>query len=110
MNEKTLKQIKHIINTDPNGVMICFTKKDGTLRQMKATTNMALIPEEKHPKKVDETDPNYKPRKVNENIVPIFDVEKMEWRSFDQHTLITIQEKKIEELERELNDKFIIKE
>lgn len=52
---------------------VSFTKKDGTTRVMKATRNPAFaIP---HQKKTDRV------KKTNDNIVPVWDIEKSAWRS-----------------------------
>ena len=51
-----------------------FTKKDGSIRSAKGTTNMGIIPEENHPTGTDNT--------LSDSVVRFFDVEKSEWRSF----------------------------
>lgn len=53
---------------------ITFTKKDGTLRQMKGTLKPSYLPlmEENSEKK----------RKDNPDVLPVWDIEKNEWRSF----------------------------
>lgn len=52
---------------------IRFLKEDGSERVMKATRDMTLIPVEKHPKGT---------RKEKTGLIPVFDTEKQEWRSF----------------------------
>jgi hypothetical protein len=58
-------------------VSVTFTKKDGTERVMKCTTN---------PTYVMFSDPTIleskKERKVNEDVCPVYDVESKHWKSF----------------------------
>ena len=57
-----------------NVAEVTFTKSDGTERLMKcALKEDVVIP---YSKKTDRT------KEVNNDIVPVFDVEKNEWRSF----------------------------
>ena len=58
-----------------NTVTVSFTKQDGTERIMKCTLDPSILP------KVELTEEK-KPRKTNENVVPVFDVESNAWRSF----------------------------
>jgi hypothetical protein len=62
-----------------NEVEVEFTKKDGTVRFMKCTRNVGLIPEDKHPKGV--MDPA-----VSDNI-RVFDLQLSEWRSFNYESV-----------------------
>lgn len=65
-----------------NGVItIHFSKNDGTVREMKCTKNMDLIPVDKHPKHVDESEPK-------EDLVKVFDIDLQEWRSFKPSRLL----------------------
>lgn len=57
---------------------VVFTKKDGTERVMNCTINSDLVPavelkEEVEPKKE---------RKVNEEVMPVYDLEAKAWKSF----------------------------
>jgi len=54
---------------------VTFEKKDGTLREMTCTLDEGMIPEEKRPKGTGE-------RKVNEEVLSVFDLNIKEWRSF----------------------------
>lgn len=54
---------------------IMFTKKDGTERVMKCTLKPKLIPEEHTPKGTGTT-------KENLDVVNVFDLDKIGWRSF----------------------------
>lgn len=58
-----------------------FKKVNGDLRNMVATRNYDLIPEEKHPKTEDK-------REYNDTIVILFDLEVEDWRSFRVENLV----------------------
>lgn len=55
-------------------VFVRFEKTDGSIRDMTCTRNTDFIPIGKHPKG--------DIHKVNEEVLPVFDLEKNEWRSF----------------------------
>lgn len=57
-----------------NVAEVRFTKSDGTERLMKCTLKEDLVVT--YSKKTDRT------KEANNDIVPVFDVEKNEWRSF----------------------------
>jgi hypothetical protein len=57
---------------------VVFTKKDGTERVMKCTTNPELVPAVELAEGV-ETKPA---RKVNEEVMPVYDLEAKAWKSF----------------------------
>jgi hypothetical protein len=59
-----------------NGV-ITFTKKDGSLRVMKCTLQESMIPMSGS---ITEKEENG--RKVNQEVVAVYDLEKKAWRSF----------------------------
>jgi hypothetical protein len=61
-------------------VQITFKKKDGTDRQMTGTTNLALVGDNK-PKFVRATSPD---------VVALFDLDCMEWRSLRADTEIEL--------------------
>ena len=66
------------------GASICtvkFTKADGEEREMKCTTNLRYIPEEKMPKSDEGND--------DRKLFIVFDTEKSEWRSFRDERVIT---------------------
>ena len=55
-------------------VTVVFKKKDGEERTMKCTLNSELVPQtEKKTERVKE---------VNEDVCPVYDIEKQGWRSF----------------------------
>ena len=60
-----------------NELKIAFEKKDGTMREMKCTLKEDMLP-----KRVAKDDTEKKPRKVNEEVLVVFDVEKQAFRSF----------------------------
>ena len=62
---------------------IMFTKKDGTIRHMKCTLNPMLAP------KILEA----KTQKNNPDIIPVWDLEKMQWRSFRLDSILQFSEK-----------------
>jgi hypothetical protein len=57
---------------------VVFTKKDGTERIMLCTTNTDLVP----PVEIKETLEPKKERKVNEEVMPVYDLEAKAWKSF----------------------------
>lgn len=69
-------------------VTVTFTKKDGTERVMECTTSPALVPVVEEPVHVTNTDnpidfPKLKKeKKVNEEVMPVYDLEAKAWKSF----------------------------
>jgi hypothetical protein len=70
-------------------VTVTFTKRDGSERVMECTTNPALVPidvtEEIHYTNTDnpiDFPAPKKERKVNEDVVPVYDLESKAWKSF----------------------------
>lgn len=69
-------------------VTVTFTKKDGTERVMECTTNPLLVPLVEEKVHVTNTDnpidfPKVKKeRKVNEDVMPVYDLESKAWKSF----------------------------
>jgi WYL_2, Sm-like SH3 beta-barrel fold len=71
-----------------NGIMnVKFTKVDGSERVMKCTLAEALIPQVKAPVSEDK---EVKERKVNDNNISVWDVEKEGWRSFRLDSVLEI--------------------
>jgi len=62
-------------------VQIIFKKKDGTDRQMTGTTNLSVVGPENKPKFVRSTSPD---------VVALFDMDCMEWRSLRADTEIEL--------------------
>lgn len=57
---------------------VVFTKKDGTERVMNCTTNPELVPAIEI---VESAEPK-KEKKVNEEVMPVYDLEAKAWKSF----------------------------
>ena len=64
--------VKEQLKSGP--VNVVFTKKDGTERTMKCTTNSELVP-------VAEKVTGSK-KKINEEVCPVYDLEAKHWKSF----------------------------
>jgi hypothetical protein len=69
-------------------VTVTFTKKDGTERVMECTTSPALVPIVEESVHVTNTDNPIdfpkpkKEKKVNEEVMPVYDLEAKAWKSF----------------------------
>ena len=66
-------------------VTVTFTKKDGTERVMKCTTSTELVPQEVHETNTDNPIDFPAPKrekKVNEDVMPVYDLEAGHWKSF----------------------------
>jgi hypothetical protein len=61
---------------------VVFMKKDGSVREMICTTNLALVPADLHPKGSG---------KFNINVQRVFDLELNEWRSFYKSYLMSVE-------------------
>lgn len=64
-------------------VKITFEKKDGTMREMRCT--LKDVPEYERKTESD------KPRKKNDEVLSVFDLDKSEWRSFRIDSITQIQ-------------------
>lgn len=64
-----------------NVLQVTFTKKDGTERVMTCTLLKDIVP--KYEKKTE------KVKKINENVLSVWDVEKDEFRSFKLDSLLS---------------------
>jgi hypothetical protein len=90
LNEQEFAQFKTWLkeHLSAGEVKLVFTKKDGTDREMTCTTNDALIPAtpivEAHETNTDNPIdfPVKKEKKVNEDVMPVYDLEAQGWRSF----------------------------
>lgn len=71
-----------------SGLIVTFLKKDGSERVMRCTTNLDMIPAEKHPKG-DKPISESAEKKV-ETAKRVFDLEKQEWRSFRYDSVIAV--------------------
>jgi hypothetical protein len=59
-------------------VTVVFTKKDGTERVMECTTSPDLVPIEPV---VESAEPK-REKKINEDVMPVYDLESKHWKSF----------------------------
>jgi mannitol/fructose-specific phosphotransferase system IIA component len=73
----------NVINMLQTGIVnVKFTKTDGSEREMKCTLLESIaIP---HVKKTD------REKKINDNIISVWDVDKQDWRSFRFDSIISI--------------------
>ena len=94
-SDRFKKWLKGNLKSGP--VTVTFTKKDGTERVMKCTTNPTYVMF-KDPTILE----SKKERKTNEDVMPVFDMEAGHWKSFRWNSvksiLITLGE------EREYNN------
>jgi hypothetical protein len=81
--EYTRDKLQEMLKTSTRTVT--FSKVDGTERVMNCTLQSHLLP----PVIVDLTKP-VKERKINEEVLPVFDVDKHEWRSFRLDSIISV--------------------
>jgi hypothetical protein len=66
---------------------VTFTKINGETREMRCTLNANLIPvTDTHSDTQSET----REKKINENVVSVYDLDKKDWRSFRIDNLISI--------------------
>lgn len=74
------KSREEMINELKNGIVfVVFEKSDGTMRAMRATLKSDLLPQRPP---APEGEPARAPRKTNEAVIAVFDMEKNEFRSF----------------------------
>jgi len=87
LNEKETKLFKKWLRSHLKygPVTVTFTKKDGTERVMKCTTSESLVPQLLHETNTDNPidfpEPK-KEKKVNEDVMPVYDLESKHWKSF----------------------------
>lgn len=78
---------EYLMNSD-YVVMVEFKKLDGTTRIMNCTLASNIIERYSVPKEPD-VEPR-KPRKVNDAVQCVFDIDKKEWRSFRWDSIVEI--------------------
>ena len=80
LSEKDIKIFKRWLKSHLayGETTVVFTKKDGTERVMKCTTNPELVPAVEL---VESAEPK-KEKKVNEEVMPVYDLEAKDWKSF----------------------------
>lgn len=72
MKSEHVETLKYHLSRDI--VNVIFQKKDGSERTMRCTLSDVVIPEEKKPKGTG--------RASSDEVLPVFDIDIMEWRSF----------------------------
>jgi hypothetical protein len=87
LSEQDLKLFKKWLRSHLNygPVTVTFVKKDGSERVMECTTNTSLVPQVLHETNTDnpvDFPAPKKERKVNEDIMPVYDLESQAWKSF----------------------------
>jgi len=80
--EKKWLELKEKIET-LGTAKVTFTKKDGSRREMLCTRDLGLIPPAKHPKGTGKVQ--------GFSSVPVFDLDKQDWRSFQLDSVISIE-------------------
>jgi hypothetical protein len=80
LSEKDIKIFKRWLKSHLayGETTVVFTKKDGTERVMKCTTNSELVPAVE----IVESAELKKERKSNEEVMPVYDLEAKSWKSF----------------------------
>jgi len=72
-----------------NICQVKFTKANGDVRDMRCTLSGEWIPEEARPKPLAE---GAEPRKVNEEVQPVYDLDAQGWRAFRWDSIIEANE------------------
>lgn len=65
------------------GATVTFKKQDGTERVMKCSLNESVVVP--HEKKTDRV------KEKNDNILPVWDIEKSAWRSFKLDSIVKVE-------------------
>ena len=88
LNETELKLFKKWLRgvLRSSEVTVTFTKKDGTERIMKCTTNPTYVMF-KDPTILE----SKKDRKINEDVMPVYDLESKHWKSFRWDSIKQVQ-------------------
>ena len=69
-----MKNLK--VKLSEGATKFAFVKKDGSVRIALGTTNLQIVPRDKHPKG----------NKASDKVVTFFDLEKQAWRSLSNET------------------------
>ena len=64
---------------------VVFNKSDGTLREMRCTLMSEFLPAKK------ELTEEVKPRKQNDDVVAVWDLDKESWRSFRLDSIVSFE-------------------
>lgn len=78
LDEKTFNVFKRWLKSHlkHSAVTVIFIKKDGSERAMLCTTNTSLVP------KVEESAEPKREKKINKDVMSVYDLEVNGWRSF----------------------------
>lgn len=80
----TREEIQETLRTGAH--IVIFTKVDGTQREMICTLDQDFLPE------MEEKDgEKKKERKINEEVLPVYDLQKKGWRSFRIDSVIEVK-------------------
>ena len=97
MNEFSLTREYLMGQLHQNVLTISFTKKDGSNRQMLCTLKTDLLPQRSQSDTIQSSNndliipPEIKTKKINESIIPVYDLEKKGWRSIIIANIIKIE-------------------
>lgn len=80
-------QVSSILKSGKTAV-VTFTKKDGTSRTMRATTNAKFIPAKPV---VGDTSKTKRTVADNPDVAKVFDLDKQEWRSFRYDSVTQVE-------------------
>ena len=80
----TREDIKNVLQNQ--SAVVTFTKKDGTERKMKCTLSEDLIPLDHRP-----TNDGTPRIKLNDTVLPVFDLDNQGWRSFAISSIKDVQ-------------------
>jgi hypothetical protein len=93
-NKGKVNIAKHAVKTDLRSLLqvaeveVIFTKADGSTREMRCTTDMARIPEDKQPAGTSKVaDSRHDPK-----LFKVFDLDKQDWRSFREERVVQYEE------------------
>ena len=90
ISEEEEHHVIRYLRTSEQGLRVVFRKKDGTERTMHCTLNQKRIPAEKQPTTLSQSLEEKTDSTAVPNAIRVFDLEKMEWRSFRWDSLISI--------------------
>jgi len=81
MNDQIFSLDKLVENLHHEVYEVSFTKKDGTVRDMKCTLRADYLPSKAESE-------SSSTRKANPDVLAVWDLEKEEWRSFRKDSVI----------------------
>lgn len=78
------EEILEILHSGPTSVR--FIKNDGSFRDMRCTLNREILSEHLPPR-----EPGTTPAETNPNLIRVFDLEKLEFRSFRVDSVTSVK-------------------